>query len=34
MMINISRIEGDVSEIKRNLLTVEVVTASNYADIA
>lgn len=34
MMVGIARIEGDVSGIKKDLSTMEVVTANNYADIA
>jgi len=33
MMLKLSRIEGDVTAIKKDLLTVETVTANNYADI-
>ena len=34
MMIGIAHLEGEVTSIKRDLSTVEVVTANNYAELA
>jgi len=34
MMLSIARIEGDVSTVKKDLSTIELVTANNYADLA
>jgi hypothetical protein len=34
MINDIAHIKGDVASIKKDLSTVELVTANNYADIA
>lgn len=34
MMVGLARVEGDVVSIKRNVSTLEIVTANNYAELA
>lgn len=33
MMVDIAHLQGDVTSIKKDLSTVELITANNYADI-
>ena len=34
MMIDIAHVQGDVAAVKKDLSTLELVTANNYADLA